>query len=976
LLTAAAQAQDRSGAATDELEAVVVTGSRILQPAFDAPTPTVSIDAESIQLSGTTNLTDFLASQPALTGSIDSGQTSGSEGFIGSTGLNLLNLRNLGYERTLVLVDGRRHVANLPETAAVDVNTIPEDLIERIDIVTGGISAVYGADAVSGVVNFVMKKNFEGVKARLQYGVGDEKRKPENWIASIAAGSNFADGRLNLSGAIEHRSEGRLRNTDRAQFSGTGYVTLNNNPDDDDDPDFDDPAVPDNIPLANIRYFDSSREGAIDIDFDGAPDIRPNGDPFVVERFVPPFMTQGGTGTLLADYIGDLLSRNDATIGSVFLNWELSPAVTAFAEAKYVYGKSFGEAQPTFEVFPDLLFLTVENPFMPAPVLAQVNAGAAAGAFGDPSLPDGVLVTRDHIDLGIRGDRVTRKTLRGVAGVKGALFDDFTYEVSYVYGRSTVDDLSTNNRYNDRFFAALDVVTNPATGQPSCRSTLDPSAVPQQPGHEGFDITPYWPSSLSFTPGANSGCVPLNIFGEGVASTAAIDWVMTDSLTSSELTQNVATAFVTGKIPGVSLPGGEIDAVVGAEWRRETSHTETPLEDRAGLTFGNAIDPTDGKFDVSEAFVEFRAPFFKNVTAVELLQLSAALRVSDYSTVGSTTTWNVGATWRPIRDVSFRGMYAESVRAPNISELFAPPGQDFKQIDDPCATAAQSQGSSYRAANCAALLTSFGLDPNDFDDPNSSAVEGLNGGNPAIEEETAKSYTFGAVFQPRFVPGLAVAIDYYDIKIADAISTALAQEVADSCVDQPTLDNIFCDSLTRDPVTGAIRSFRVQPENVAQFRARGIDFSLQYTFNAGDLGRFKAALVGNKLERQTRIPTIGAEQIDDRTTQLVPKWQSTLDLTWKYDALTVNYGFNYFSKTTIFTLNEMRSTPDIADEENKYYDARETHDLAVSYDFLDDCRVYLGVNNLTDQKPDLSTFYPVSSVGRFFFAGVALSLGD
>ncbi|HTE41109.1 MAG TPA: TonB-dependent receptor [Steroidobacteraceae bacterium] len=976
LFAAGAHAQQRPTANADELEAVVVTGTRIPQDPFDAPTPTTSVDAEAIQLSGTTNLTDFLASQPSLTGSIDSGQTSGAQGFIGSTGLNLLNLRNLRVERTLVLVDGRRHVASLPETAAVDVNTIPEDLIERIDIVTGGVSAVYGADAVSGVVNFVMKKNFEGINGRLQYGEAEENRKPVNWLASVAGGHNFMDGALNLSGAVEHRSEGRLRSTDRRDFSGERYITLQTNPDDGAD----DPNVPDNIPLNNMRYFDSSREGAIDIDIDGSPDIRPNGLPFEVTRFVPPFYTQGGTGTLLADYIGDLLSKNDTTVGSVFLNWEVAPNHTVFAEAKYVYGKSFGESQPTFEVYPDFLFFDAENPFIPAAVSSQIIPGAVADSFEDPSFPDGLLMTRDNIDLGIRGDEIIRKTLRGVAGAKGALFDDYKYEMSYVYGKSTVHDVSTNNRFNDRFFAALDVVTNPLNGQPTCRSNLDATAMPFQPAH-GFDITAFWPNQMTFTPGANSGCQPLNLFGDGVASRAAIDWVMNDSVTDSELTQNVFNAFVNGTIPGISLPGGPIDAVLGVEWRRETSRTDTPIEDQAGLTFGNAITPTSGKFDVREAFTEFRFPILKEVTAFELLQTTAALRVSDYSTVGSTTTWNVGATWKPIKDVGFRAMYAESVRAPNIAELFSPKSQDFNELDDPCDVSAQNNGTGYREANCAALLTSLGLDPTTYIDPNSSFVSGLQTGNANLMEETAKSYTYGVVFQPRFAPGLALAIDYYDIKIEGAISTATAQEVANSCVDQPTLDNVFCDALTRDPVTGGITSFLVRPENVTQFRTRGIDFSLQYAFNPAsvgvdaDIGQFKFAIVGNRLDRLTLIPTLGAAEEDKRTTQLAPKWQTTLDLTWKYDALWVNYGFNYFSKTTIFSLNQMRGDPDIASEENQYYDARKTHDMTLAYEFIDDCRVYVGVNNLTDQKPDLSTFYPVSSIGRFFFAGAVVSLG-
>jgi outer membrane receptor protein involved in Fe transport len=281
LPASAVLAQDTEPAAD---ETIVVTGTRILKPDFDQPNPIVSVDSESIQLSGTTNLTDYLTDQPALVGSLDSTQTSGSAGFIGSTGLNLLNLRNLGTERTLVLVDGRRHVAQLPETAAVDVNTIPVDLIERIDIATGGVSAVYGADAVSGVVNFVMKKDFEGIRARGQLGFATEG-EPLDYFASIAAGKNFADGRGNIAAAFEYAHDGRLRSIDRRYLRNPFRRTMQINPNDPDD----DPSIPDEIPLTDIRFFDSSRDGAIDLDFDFLPDVLSDGSPFVRPQIIDPF---------------------------------------------------------------------------------------------------------------------------------------------------------------------------------------------------------------------------------------------------------------------------------------------------------------------------------------------------------------------------------------------------------------------------------------------------------------------------------------------------------------------------------------------------------------------------------------------------------------------------------------------------------------------------------------------------------------
>ena len=967
------EAADVAASDGETLEAVIVTGSRIRQTQFDAPTPTVSVSSEAIELSGTTNMTNFLASQPALVGSVDSTQTSGSEGFIGSTGLNLLNLRNLRTERTLVLVDGRRHVAQLPDTASVDVNTIPTDLIDRVDIVTGGVSAVYGADAVSGVVNFVMKKDFEGLTGRVQYGSA-EHGEPTDWHAAITGGFNFADGRGNLSGSIEHTHEGRLQATQRSYLTGENYESLHRNPDDPDD----DPDVPDYVPMKNIRYYDSSHQGSIDFDFDYLPEVLPDGSEYQIDKFIEPFYTQGGSGTLTADYIGDLLAENENTVASVFVNFQASDSMNFFAEAKYVKGHAYSLSQPTFDY---LLYQTAENPFLLPEIAAEIIPGIGEELSGDPAAPDGVGVTRDNFDLGIYGEDIDRETFRTVIGINGDFNADYSYELSYVYGQSDIDSSVVNNRYSDRFLAAIDVVTDPVTGQPTCRSNLDPTALPFQP-YQSFDFT----GPLSFTPGPGSGCVPLNILGEGLADPAALSWVMFSNNTPSKLTQNVVTGFVSGPLPGISLPAGDIDTVAGLEWRRETSRSTPPEEDQLGLTWNNVLLPSDGDFDVKEAFLELRAPLLKNAPFADQLSVSAAVRFSDYSTVGSTSTWNAGLVWAPVSDITFRGTIAESVRAPNISELFSPQNQTFNFIDDPCDASFQNNGTQYREGNCAAILQPLGIDPAGFSDPNAFSIGGLQQGNSDLQEETARSYTFGTVIRPRFAPRLAIAIDYYDINIEDAISTATAQDVANGCVDQPTLDNIFCDSLSRNPVTGAINGFVVQPENVAAFRTRGIDFEVNYTLDAEqlgtarDVGSFSLTLAGNRLDRLTTVPTIGAEQIDERGTVesgsfYAPKWQTTFDLMWRWHSLTINYGLNYADETLRFTHLEVQGDPDLASHDDIYFDARETHDLSVAYDFLDGYRVYAGVSNLTDQRPDLSQNYPVSPVGRFLYAGFKANFG-
>lgn len=293
---------------------IVVTGTRIRRPDFDSPSPIVSLGAATMQQSGTTNLTDFLTGFPALQGSSTSADNSGSRANIGNTGLNLLNLRNLGTERTLVLVDGRRHVASQPGTQAVDVNTIPIDLVERVDVLTGGASAIYGADAVTGVVNFVLKKNFEGLSARAQAGISEYGDAGKRYV-SVTAGRNFADDRGNFAVAYEYAEESRLPARSRSRLRGDNLIGFYRNP---ADPEFKpgytggaSNGIPDRIPTRDVRYNDTAREGGIDVDFDGAPDFIVNGAgqlvPFDIGTIVQPGYSTGGNATRVADYQNDLL---------------------------------------------------------------------------------------------------------------------------------------------------------------------------------------------------------------------------------------------------------------------------------------------------------------------------------------------------------------------------------------------------------------------------------------------------------------------------------------------------------------------------------------------------------------------------------------------------------------------------------------------------------------------------------------------
>ena len=948
-----------------EGEAIVVTGSRIRRPDFSTPNPVISVGADQIEQSGTTNLTDFLTGYPALQGSSTSADNSGSGAGIGYTGLNLLNLRNLGTDRTLVLVDGRRHVSGVPGSQAIDINTIPSDLVERVDVLTGGASAIYGADGVSGVVNFVLKRNFEGISARAQAGTSQDGDAGQR-LFSITAGKNLLGNRLNVALAYEHGEEDRLTTRDRRDLRGENAVGFFLNPDDPENQgDYEggpDNGIPDYVPLNNVRYFDTNREGGIDIDFDGFPDyyVGAGGELVAYDpgRYVPDFYQQGGNGTLVSDYGNDLLPKLRRDVVNLVTNFQLTDKINLFAEGKFARSKSFSLGQPSFDYY---LLIPGDNAFYPEE-LAAITEG------GD------VLLNRDNFDLGQRGENIDRRTWRGVVGARGDLNERTNFELSYVYGRTTVKNRYVGDILTDRFYAALDAVIDPVTGQATCRANLDPDFVPNQPYN--YTRSPIAPTT--FQPGQ---CVPLNLFGEGVASQAALDFIRVNTTDRSRVSQQVLSGSLAGDFGRFfSFPGGgNLGYAVGAEYRKEKSRfTPDPIAAQ-GLTFTNALAQDAGKFSVKEAFGEVRLPLITRLPFTHNLEFGAALRLSDYSTIGNTKAWKLDGSWAPVRDITFTGTYSTAVRAPNIGELFGGRSQTFEFITDPCNNNQIQNGSEFRAANCAALLTALGADPGNYRDTRSSNIPGFAGGNPDLAQETAKTWTAGLILQPRFLSGFSARFDYYDIKLEDAINTVAPEQVAQLCVDQATLDNPFCDAIIRQnggDDAGTIISFNVGPENVSQFRTSGVDANVSYRLRTARLGTFTLNLIGNYLRRLQFIGTPGAPVTNSRGEAFAPKYTLNTDLTWKSGRFTLNYGLNWFAKTARFSNQELEGNPDIVADEYKYYKELWRHDIFAGVDVGDQFEFFGGVNNLFNQKRDIGTnTYPVPSVGRYFFAGARVRLG-
>lgn len=948
----AQEAAQTPAAAEPAIEEVVVTGSRIRQDEKGFANPVTSFSAETIVQSGHTNLADFLTESPALLGSQTGNLTAGSNYDFGEVGLNLLDLRHLGVDRTLVLVDGRRHVSGLAGSAAVDIDAIPTDLVEAVDVLTGGASAIYGADGVSGVVNFRLKKNFQGMSVRAQTGSSGQG-DGDNLFAALTTGTNFSEGRGNIAFAYEYNSDQRVNDQDRSYLRPPKAAYLFQNQDDLDDS----PDLPDQVPYNDVRYADSARNGAVDVDFDNVPDYQGTGATydrgFLLENSGG--YTQGGSSTPIDGYQGDLFPELKRHTFNLLGHFDVNDKLTVSAEAKYVRSEALSLAQPTYDFS---LFLTPDNPFMPQSIRDAIVPGAAADYFGDPETPDGVLVNRDNFDLGINTEDTLRETLRGVLAANGEISDRMRYEVSYVYGETRSRIVENNNRLTDNWLAAIDVVTDPTTGVPVCRSSLDPDAPPEL-----------------------AGCVPYNIFGDGVRNPGAIDFITNNSVSHSKVTQQVVSGSLSGDFGAhFELPGGAIGYAVGAEYRRETSDSSFAEEIEDGTSWFGPIVPTSGSFNVKELFTEINLPVLKDAPYASRLSFGGAFRASDYSTVGKTNSWKLDAVYAPVAAVTFRGTYAQAVRAPNIGELFSPQSTDFNFIVDPCDITELNNGKSTRAANCAELLTGLGIDPTTFTPSNTPQAtlytQGTSGGNRDLSEETAKTWTAGVVLRPEFAPGLSVSLDWYDIKIKNAINTPEAQDLAQLCVDQPTLDNPFCSGITRDPVTGYIVGFTVHPDNVAAFRTAGLDMNFDYRLTTENLGEFKFQVVGGFLNRLEFISSPGAEVTNDLGQQYYPKFSTNFDATWTHGALTLGYGINWFSKTDRFTRDTLAGDPDYSDP--RYFKIKEKweHDINAAYDINDQINLYAGINNLFDEKPEFEfSSYPVSGMGRYFYLGARMNFG-
>ncbi len=735
-----------------------------------------------------------------------------------------------------MLVNGRRYVSGVPTAFAVDLNTIPTQFIDRIDILTGGQSALYGSDAVAGVVNIILKRDFSGLAVDAQYGKsfeGDDDQRSASLTFGTTGQRGFVMGHLGASkqGAVYSRDRDWV-NTDQIDRA----VGVTGDPNDIFN--IQRPFFSSFAPQGRVffgggnRTFDAagnlipfSTNGA-DVDGDGFPD------------------GVGATG-FDRNKLRTIAVPTDRNLFAAVGEYEWRTGHSAYFETNYARTKTVSELEPfpldSAQLFPGTggiipaQFMVngalVNNPMIRPDILALLTDRDGDGAVD-------YNFTKRLSEVGNRGQEAERDTFRMMTGVKGAITGPWNYDAFWSYGVTTESQVGGGQTNVLNFRNALAAIPDGAGGV----TCLDPNAVAE-------------------------GCVPINVFGFNSISPEAAQYIAAPTTFTSETRQNVVGVTVTGE--AAQLPAGPLGIAAGIEYRKEFSRSTHDALTQAGLNANNAIPETSGGFDVWDFFLEGRFPIVKDKEWAKMLAATAAVRFGDYSTVGSTFSYSLGLEWALNNDLRFRATNSLATRAPNIAELFLAPSQDFPTgLSDPCDGVTAGTGGTLGTRCLAAPGVASNVAANGAFTLNQADVQGISGfdrGNPNLKEEEGKSWTLGLVFTPRNIDWLrntAFTIDYFDIKIDDAIVSTPRQFILDQCY---TGDASFCSFIQRRPTVegsnsaGSLEFIDTSVSNSGGLRARGIDFTAAYSDRVGP-GRLDARFSWTHYLEGYVIPLPGAER--------------------------------------------------------------------------------------------------------------------
>ena len=912
---------------------------------------------------------------------------SNSNNFGNSAGLSQIDLRNLGTVRTLVLVDGLRHVAGDITSNAVDINSIPTALVDHVEVTTGGASAIYGSDAVSGVVNIILKHDFEGVEAQGQVG-GYTNGFGQQYNVYGTVGHNYSlgDGRLNVTASAYWTKEAGIDASNIPTAHNYGLISNSNDiPPGTFDPTYytsgtpiNNNGVPNKLYVQNVGSDFVSRGGVLYNLLTGTPLTNfdaagnPTG-PITRQGYNSFAFAQLPANCGVACYFTEDYEQERTpleTKGFDFTTrYELNNHLHFGLDAKYAESDARQTLQPSytfydFQLQPDNAFIT--------PAIASYLNGLTPGEYP---------LIGKFVDAG-RTEDIKRQTFRFVGSAGGdfdlAFIGNVKWDGALNYG-ITASRFRSNQLIANNFIAALDSVVDPATGQAACRIN-----VPSAQGN-GFPYNGPFGTIGGGTfaeQNAGSGCVPFNPFGIHTNDYIDGNFVTRDHLSQEDATLNFT--FDTGRF--LNLQGGPIGFAAGGEYRMERTYETNDAFAIAGNLGIPAVNSAGG-YNVYEGYIEGNAPIFKHFApGLDELSVDAAYRGSQYSTVGHTDTYKFSGVYGPVRDLKFRGSYSQAIRAPNITEAFLPQsGTFFNGVSDPCDQTIINTNVNY-AKNCAAQ----GI-PNPFTANTNSGIPGITKGNTNLTPEDSFSYTAGFVLQPRWIPRLNVTVDYYSIKTKNAIVQVAGQDILNNCYSGAALDPQYCSLFTRGPDHN-INFLQTTYVNAARLYTNGVDVQVNYNIGlAGladrspltrfmDTARLNFDFTGNYTQSLRRFPfqnIPGQVQILEDT-QIYPSVRFLSDLVYQQGPLQVSWQVQYLGGTDNYNRNPTQAvlseSTDIPKNKQQY-----THNFVARYDLpgrLQGTQIFLGVNNAFDDQPPgylvgtlLDTGY---SLGRYVFGGIRI----
>ncbi|MEE4278758.1 MAG: TonB-dependent receptor [Halieaceae bacterium] len=943
------------------VEEVVVTGSRIQRANLVSSSPVTQLDNEQLRLTGLTRVEDALVSLPGIQLAQSSGQA------IESNGTATLELRRLGTNRTLVLMNGRRLPAGSPDatTNAADINLIPGQLVERVEVLTGGASSTYGADAVAGVVNFIMMDDFEGIKLDYQYSQNrhDNSASDVQRAAEIA-GQPFATGTANdgqisdmtliLGGNFDNGRGNMTAFTTYREIEGVEQIQRDHS------------ACP-----VRGRTADSLVCAGSGTNLSGsfAPGIP--GDP-IASATLPTYHVVGeefveGFGPLFNFAAPSLFQRPDerVTVGT-FTHYDLNDKVEAYAELMFMDSLSTTQFGPSGTFFRTNATVNCDNPFLSAQQLdiirdptrdGQNLGGCNAGTDGETFvLPLG----RRAVEGGPRTADIRHTTYRGVFGLRGDINETWRYDVSWQY--SEVDFSRRNFNFVSSFNAiqALQAVED-EDGNIVC---VDQS----------------------------KGCEPWNIFATGGVTDAASDFVGAQTFETGNTAQEVFMAYVQGSLGdyGIQSPFAEsgVELVVGTEYRDEQLNFNSSENLRNG-DVGNGV-LVAGEFDVTEFYLEASVPLIEDAPLAQSVVLDLGYRFSDYSFGPTTDTYKVAGAWQLTDDLKVRGSYQRAVRAPNIVDLFRPQvGSLFPLTRDPCEKANPGDATSIEGFNfeqCARTGVSQALwDAGGPVSNPASQYNDIEGGSPDLNPEEADTYTAGVIFTPGFVDGLTISVDYYDIQVEGAIQGVQAATSLNQCLN--TGDPTFCTAVNRDdfgslwfgnPAT-LDNSVDARSTNIGFLAVEGVDVEVNYNFDIGDMGTINIAnvagfVLGFEQQEFPGADSLNCEGVYGLGCQLpTPELQNRMQTTWATP----------WNVTASLIWRYIEGSEELISGGGQGLDLKDMSyfDISATWDVRDWAQLRVGINNLFDERPprvvqgatdfENGNTYPgfYDVLGQYMFAG-------